>query len=119
MAFRAAMNWPVFGGIRTVYWAGLSPARWNDSSRYGASNSAKRLVVAVSGRITAMLPLPLAASGLRAGIAEKALLIRLSANGGTGEPLPWYEAPLPDRPPLADELGEELPLHAPHTARTR
>src|SRR6266851_458588 len=44
-----------------------SPSAW---VRYGASNSVYRAEVTVSGRMTATLPLPAAASGFSADIAD-------------------------------------------------
>ena len=55
----------------TVNCEGERPASARAWVRYGASNSVYRAEVTVSGRITATLPLPLAASGFRLDIAEK------------------------------------------------
>jgi hypothetical protein len=54
--------------------------------RYGASNWTYRGEVTVSGRITAMLPLPELASGFRPAIALKVLLKSLTESDGA-EPL--------------------------------
>src|SRR5271156_1486390 len=43
-----------------TYWLGLRPAALNAPLNEGASKSAHRAEVTVSGRMTAMLPLPLA-----------------------------------------------------------
>ena len=58
-----------------------------------------------------MLPLPSPASGLRADIAEKLLLIWVSENRGPREP--------PDEVTLPADLGVELALQLPQNARTR
>jgi hypothetical protein len=63
--------------------------------------------------MTTMLPLPLAASGLRADIAEKVLLIWPSENRAADE------LPLPDELPVADEPADELPVQLQQVAMTR
>src|SRR5690242_1718785 len=107
MAIFAALSSPMPCANCTVYWEVLSPAFWNDSVRSGPSNLPKCGAVTFCGRITAMLPLPLAASGWRADIAEKLLLIWLSEKGG------------PDELPLPDEPEDELPPLLEQAARTR
>src|SRR5260370_3453920 len=106
MAAFAALNCLLPCGLCTVYWEVLSPASWNDFFRSRASTS-KYGAVASSGRITPMLPLPLAAIGLRADIAEKLLLTWFSESCG------------PDELPLPDEPEDELPLQLQQAARTR
>src|ERR1700733_11026213 len=76
----------------------LSPAAVRASFRYGASNSTYRVEETVSGRITATLPLPLAARGLSAVIAVKELLSEVIESCGT------------DALELAPELALEPPL---------
>jgi hypothetical protein len=104
MAVWASLNWVASlpSAFCTVYCDDVSPAFWNDSFRYGASNSTYRVDDTVSGRITAMLPLPLATRGLSVAMAENVLLIWLSDSCGT--------AAL-ELPP-AELLGELLPQAA-------
>src|ERR1039457_2164967 len=76
MSVWASLNWVASlpSAFCTTYCDDLSPAFWNDSFRYGASNSTYRVDDTVSGRITATLPLPLAASGLSVALARKLVL---------------------------------------------
>src|SRR5580692_7248333 len=114
MAVCAALSMSPPTAVCTVYWEFLSPALWKDSFRSGASSALKCPAVPSSGRITAMVPLPLAARGLRADIAEKLLLIWLSENCSPDELLLPDELPIPAGP--VDELPipagpvDELPL---------
>src|SRR5260370_1624504 len=57
----------------TVNWEDVRPAAISAWVRYGASNWTYRAEVTVSGRMTATLPLPAAARGFSADIAEKVL----------------------------------------------
>ena len=105
MAVWASLNWVASlpSAFCTVYCDDVSPAFWKDSFRYGASNSTYRVDETVSGRITAMLPLPLATRGLSVAMAENVLLIWLSDSCGTDDALEL----------LAEELlGELLPQAA-------
>ena len=74
MAVWASLNWVASlpSAFCTLYCDVVSPAFGNDSFRYGASNSTYRVDDTVSGRITATLPLPLAARGLSFAIAREA-----------------------------------------------
>lgn len=74
----------------------------NDSFRYGASNSTYRVDDTVSGRITATLPLPRAASGLSVAMADRLLFSWLSESWGTGAELLPDE---PDEPPLLPQAA--------------
>src|SRR6266566_271733 len=107
MASRAALNWSLPCGNSTVYWGGLSPASLNASFRYFASNFLKCGAVASLGRMTAMLPVPLAASGLRADMALNLLLTWISENCG------------PDDLAPPGELEDGLPVQLQQAARTR
>src|SRR5581483_10867835 len=100
MAVCASLNWveSLPSAFCTVNCEVFSPALVNDSFRYGASNSTYRVDVTVSGRMTATLPLPRAASGLSVDIADSELFSWLSESLGAGaEPLP--DEP-DDEPPL-------------------
>ena len=102
MSVWASLNWVASlpSAFCTTYCEDVSPAFWKDSFRYGASNSTYRVEDTVSGRITATVPLPLAASGLSVAMAENELLIWLRDSCGT-EPLlllGLFDAP--DEPPL-------------------
>src|SRR5260370_5238435 len=55
----------------TVNWEDVRPAAISAWVRYGASNWTYRAEVTVSGRMTATLPLPAAARGFSADIADK------------------------------------------------
>src|SRR5579875_3870583 len=75
-----------------------------EGERPGASNSVYRAEVTVSGRMTATLPLPSAASGLSAVIAEKVRFRSVTLIEGTA-------ADVPELAVLA-AVGEELLLQA-------
>ena len=53
-----------------MIWLDLRPASSSAVFRIGASNSVQRVDYVVSGRITATEPLPFAASGFKAFMAE-------------------------------------------------
>jgi hypothetical protein len=57
-----------------MIWLDESPAAAIAFARYGASNSVQRVDETVSGRIAATEPVPLAASGFSAFIAENDVL---------------------------------------------
>src|SRR3984885_12755391 len=103
MAVWASLNWVASlpSAFSTVYCDDLSPAFWKDSFRYGASNSTYRVDDTGSGRITATVPLPLAARGLSVAMAENVLSIWLSDSFGTEERVLLPEEPDPELPQAA------------------
>src|SRR6201992_2702763 len=105
MSSWASVNW-----VESLPWAfctencdEVRPAVVSALVRYGASNSVYRAEETVSGRITPMLPLPLAASGFSDAIAEKSRVKDDVEMLGT----------LPEPPPLEAELLEEGELLPP------
>src|ERR1700733_2070515 len=109
MSVWASLNWVASlpSAFCTTYCDDLSPAFWKDSFRYGASNSTYRVDDTVSGRITATLPLPLAARGLSVAMAENVLSIWLSESCGTAALLLLL---LPEEP--LDELPQAATTRA-------
>jgi len=86
MADWAMLNW--VASLPSAFWMVKSeddrPAAVTACLRYGASNSTYRVEETVSGRITAMVPLPAEATDLRPAIAVKELLRWLTEIGTAG-----------------------------------
>ena len=86
MADWAMLNW--VASLPSAFWMVKSevdsPAVVKACLRYGASNSTYRVDETVSGRITAMVPLPAEATDLRPAIAVKELLRWLTEIGAAG-----------------------------------